>query len=98
MSAGSDTNANGNSAVLSHIIIIMFENRPINGTYGIINQPGGPYPGYAPYITTLADNYSLAADYYDLSNRGCGSLTDYLAVTIADIRAVNSACIDGGHS
>ncbi len=97
MSAGSDTNANGNSAVLSHIIIIMFENRPINGTYGIINQPGGPYPVYAPYITTLADNYSLAADYYDLSNGGCGSITDYIAITSANISAINSACSAGGH-
>jgi len=95
--AGSNAAANGNGLLLSHVIIIMFENRPINGTYGIINQPGGPYPVYAPYITSLADNYSLAADYYDLSNGGCGSITDYIAITSADISAINSACSAGGH-
>ena len=75
----------------------MLENRPINGTYGVINQQGGPYPVYAPYITSLANNYSLAEGYYDLSNNGCGSITDYIGITSGNVSAINSACKAGGN-
>ncbi len=83
--------------MFNHAIIIMMENRPINGDFGIINRPGGPYPVYAPYITSLANNYSLAEAYYDLSNGGCGSITNYIGITMGDVSALDAACNSGHH-
>src|SRR6267143_801122 len=81
----------------NHIIIVMFENRPINGTYGVVNQPGGPYPVNAPYITSLADSYGLAKDYYDVQQGGCGSITSYIGITSANVTGIDAACNAGAH-
>jgi phosphatidylinositol-3-phosphatase len=81
----------------SHVVVIMLENRPINGSYGIINQPGGPFPLYAPYITSLANNYSLATNYYSVDSGGCGSITDYIGITSGNVSAINNACNAHAH-
>ena len=75
------------SATLSYIVVIVMENHPLNYSSGhldgIIGNPS------APFINSLAVNYSLTRDYWAVAD---GSLPNYMALTSANMTAVSSGC------
>ncbi len=84
------TNSVSVQDLFNYVVIILMENHPLNySTFptGIIGNPS------APFITSFAKNYSLATDYFALSD---GSLPNYIALTSANVTSVNPDCMAPG--
>jgi hypothetical protein len=62
------SNAVSTSATINHVIIIVLENTPYSKVYGSSN---------APYMTSIADKYSLLTNYYAIAHP---SLPNYITM------------------
>jgi phosphatidylinositol-3-phosphatase len=69
-----------NIPAFSHVFIIMMENEPIDL---ILGNPK------APYINSLAQQYTVAANYYGITHP---SLPNYIATISGDTQGISSNC------
>ena len=68
VAAAPKSNAVSTSATINHVIIIALENAPYSKVYGSSN---------APYMTSIANKYSLLTNYYAISHP---SLPNYISM------------------
>jgi phosphatidylinositol-3-phosphatase len=80
----SATTESSNSSLIQHVILIMMENHNYTEIIGSSS---------APYINSLAKNYSLASNYFAISHP---SLPDYLAITAGSTLGTSSDCFPIG--